>query len=120
MPYSINKQTFTMQQGIAEDVTRTDDSDMRISNDEKEELVTFDEKKEGIGKLSLFMAFFILLVIMGIFVPKIFISNNIYYISRDIARLNAEKELLYEERLRLKREIEIINNKHLMLELGAN
>ena len=99
-----------MQQGIIEDTLEISDLDMRISNDEKEELVTFDEKREGIGRFNLLIAFFILSVI---------ISNNIYYTSREIARLNAEKELLYEERMRLKREIEIINNKHLMLELGT-
>ncbi|WP_281651754.1 hypothetical protein [Helicobacter bilis] len=119
MPYSINKQDSTMQQGIIEDTLEATDLDMRISNDEKEELVTFDEKREGIGRFNLLIAFFVLSVIMAIFIPKIFISNNIYYTSREIARLNAEKELLYEERMRLKREIEIINNKHLMLELGT-
>lgn len=96
-----------------------DTFDTRISNDEKEELVAFSEKKEGIGKFKLIQAFLIISLIMGIFIPKIFVSNNIYYTSREIARLHAEKELLYEEKMRLQREVEIINNKHLMLELGA-
>lgn len=93
--------------------------DTRISNDEKEGLVAFSQKKEGISKLHLFLAFLIIMLIMGIFIPKIFISNNIYYTSREISRLYAEKELLYEEKMRLQREVEKINNKHLMLELGA-
>ena len=47
MPYSINKQDSTLQQGIIEDTLEATDLDMRISNDEKEELVTFDGKKGG-------------------------------------------------------------------------
>lgn len=93
--------------------------DMRISNDEKEGLVSLETQKEGLGKWHLFLAFCVLFLIMSIFIPKIFISNNIYYTSREIARLHAEKELLHEERMRLQREIEIINNKHLLLELGV-
>lgn len=123
MSYSTGTQNTKVKHGIAEDIQKdvleTADSNMRISNDEKEELVTFDEKKEGIGKFNLFLAFIILSTIIGIFIPKIFISNNIYYTSREISRLIAEKELLHEERMRLKREIEVINNKHLMLELGT-
>ena len=65
----------------------------------------------------LIMAFCILFLILSIFAPKIYLSNNIYYISREISRLHAVKEILAEEKLRLQGEIEKIHNKHLLLEL---
>lgn len=116
MSYSDTKDSISQQDT---QVQAPKELDMRISNDEKEGLVSFSESTQGLDKFHLIMAFFVLLLIMSVFVPKIFISNNIYYTSREIARLHAEKELLHEERMRLQREIELINNKHLMLELGV-
>ena len=89
----------------------------RISNIEKEELLDFTSNEVGLGKFNLIMAFCILFLILSIFAPKIYLSNNIYYISREISRLHAVKELLAEEKLRLQGEIEKIHNKHLLLEL---
>lgn len=117
MSYSQDKKDSIVPQDIS--VEHASEPDMRISNDEKEGLVTFKKTKEGVGKFNLFVAFFVILLITSIFIPKIFISNNIYYISREISRLHAEKELLHEERMRLQREVENINDKHLMLELGV-
>lgn len=116
MSYPIDTQDSTQH---TQAQAPTQELDMRISNDEKEGLVSFSESTSGLEKFDLVMAFFVVLLIMSVFVPKIFISNNIYYTSREIARLHAEKELLHEERMRLQREIELINNKHLMLELGV-
>lgn len=89
----------------------------RISNIEKEELLDFTSNEVGLSKFNLIMAFCILFLILSIFAPKIYLSNNIYYISREISRLHAVKELLAEEKLRLQGEIEKIHNKHLLLEL---
>ena len=119
MSYPKDKKNPTIQKDTIEGLTSVNEFDMRISNDEKEELVTFNTTADGVSKFNLLVAFFIISLIMSIFIPKIFISNNIYYTSREISRLHAEKELLYEERMRLQKEIEKINNKHLMLELGV-
>lgn len=119
MSYPKSQNKPIIQQEVAKGDASANEFDTRISNDEKEGLVTFNVSKEGVSKFHLFIAFFIILLIMSIFIPKIFISNNIYYTSREISRLHAEKELLYEERMRLQREVEKINNKHLMLELGT-
>lgn len=122
MSYTKDRHNLLTQQDIADKHASTNEPnefDTRISNDEKEWLATFNAPKEGVSKFHLFVAFFIILLIMSIFIPKIFVSNNIYYTSREISRLHAEKELLYEEKMRLQREIEKINNKHLMLELGT-
>lgn len=90
----------------------------RISSAEKDELMDFAKKQEGLGLFYLFMAGCVIFLILSVFIPKIYLSNNIYYVSRDIARLHGEKELLHEERIRLQREIERINERHLWLELG--
>ncbi len=94
------------------------DSNIRISSDEKEELINFSVKTRGLSRFHLVMSFFVVFLILSVFIPKIFISNNIYYASREISKLNSEKELLREEKMRLQREVEIIDNKHLLLELG--
>lgn len=100
-------------------INNNPDSSIRISNDEKEGLVNFATAKvTGLSKFHLIMSFCVVFLMLSVFIPKIFISNNIYYTSREISRLHAEKELLHEERMRLQREMEIIKNRHLMLELG--
>ena len=92
----------------------------RISTNEKEELIGSSpiEQTRGLGKFNLLVALLLLLLILSIFVPKIYISNNIYYLSRDLARLQAERDLLREEQLRAYRSIENIKNRHLLMELG--
>lgn len=92
----------------------------RISTNEKEELIGSSpiEQTRGLGKFNLLVALLLLLLILSVFVPKIYISNNIYYLSRDLARLQAERDLLREEQLRAYRSIENIKNRHLLMELG--
>ncbi len=119
MSYPTDKKAPIIQHDIIEHTPPTNEFDMRISNDEKEGLVNLNMPKEGLSKFHLITAFLAIFLIMSMFIPKIFIANNIYYTSREISRLHAEQELLYEEKIRLQREIELINNKHLMLELGV-
>lgn len=99
---------------------RTDsiDSINRISSSEKEELLSFKVQEQGISKFNLFVAFCILVLVLSVLLPKIYLVNNIYYVSRDISRLNSENSLLDEERIKLDKEIEKVNNKHLMLEIN--
>ncbi|MWV62919.1 hypothetical protein DCO58_01620 [Helicobacter saguini] len=100
-----------------ESKTNSKDFNNRISSNEKEELLNFKVQEQGISKFNLLTAFCILLLVLSIIIPKIYLANNIYYVSRDISRLNSEKNLLDEEKIKLDKEIETINNKHLMLEI---
>lgn len=93
------------------------DSINRISSSEKEELLNFGELQQGISKFNLFLAFGILALILSVLLPKIYLANKIYYVSRDISRLSNEQSLLNEEYAKLNKEIEKVNNKHLLLEL---
>lgn len=95
-----------------------DNSLTRISNKEKEDLLNFTHEASGLSKFDLILSFGVLFLVLSIFIPKIYLSNNIYYVSREISRLQAEKSLLHDEKIRLQKQIEEINNKHILLELG--
>ena len=65
---------------------------------------------------------FLLLVYMAMFVaflvilPKIYIKNQIYYISRDISKLYGEYSILKEENRVLKQNLENIRFKNQILD----
>ncbi|RKU89307.1 hypothetical protein DB320_03735 [Helicobacter pylori] len=85
-----------------------DDHLMRIEESEKNALFNAITPKQEHG-LSL-MALIGVLVFGGAFLallaPKIYLSNNIYYISRKINTLEDQKRLLLEEQQILKNELE--------------
>lgn len=88
----------------------------RIDEYEKDELF-FENSKSGLNIGILFVAYVIIAFSLIILVPKIYLTNNIYYASRDIAKLQTQKDLLTEENDRLKRELEKIKFKYLMMNL---
>lgn len=100
------------------DTQAKEDSINRISSNEKEELLGFKVQEQGVSRFNLLVAFCILALTLSVMLPKIYLANNIYYVSRDISRLNSENSLLDEERIKLDKEIEMVNNKHLMLEIN--
>ena len=65
---------------------------------------------------------FLLVVYLAIFLglllllPKIYIKNQIYYISRDISKLNSEYSVLREENRALKQKVEYIRFKNQILD----
>ncbi len=65
---------------------------------------------------------FLLVVYLAIFLglllllPKIYIKNQIYYISRDINKLNSEYSVLKEENRALKQKVEYIRFKNQVLD----
>lgn len=95
-----------------------DDSLTRISATEKEDLLNFTQETQGLSKFDLILSFGVLFLVLSIFIPKIYLSNNIYYVGREVSRLQAEKSLLHDEKIRLQKQIEEIMNKHRLLELG--
>lgn len=58
------------------------------------------------AKNSLFIVLFILFVSLILFVPKIFLANNIYYVSKDINKLYANYISLKEENRFLQQQLE--------------
>ncbi len=57
-------------------------------------------------KKALFMVFSALIITLVFFMPKIFLQNNIYYVSKDINKLDAQYISLKEENKFLKQQHE--------------
>lgn len=76
--------------------------------------VVVPQKKLGFGYFS-FVIFSIIFVGMLLF-PKIYISQQIYYKSRDIAKLQEEYDTLKEENKRISASVESIKFKNQILD----
>ncbi|PAF45564.1 hypothetical protein [Helicobacter sp. 11S02629-2] len=96
----------------------------RTTTNEKSELLDFETKPKtkvmrlGLGKNSLIASLAILIIILILFAPKVYLANNIYYASRDISRLQTQKQLLAEAKHKLTLELEQLKIKHLNENLG--
>ena len=71
-----------------------------------------DEESKGLGFFDLVVAFLILALVVAIFVPIIYIRNEIYYISRDIEELRVKHSVLVEENKDLENKIESLKFKY--------
>lgn len=89
----------------------------RIDEKEKEELF-FDDAKKGLDINALFWAYVILIFSLVVVLPKIYLASNIYYVSRDISKLQTQENLLKEENNRLERDLEDVRFKYLMMNLN--
>ncbi len=100
----------------------------RVSEWEKEEIANAiqseDGKKEnsfsnkntqGLGWYELKVAGYIMLFVLIISVPKIYLSSNIYYLSKEIANLQTQYAMLIDENRRLKHDVESLRYKFLIL-----
>ncbi len=73
-------------------------------------LDAYDEELQTPKNLSfkaLVFAFVLLLLLLGLILPKIYISNQIYYISKDINAKYHTYKALKEENTHLKRQYEL-------------
>ena len=76
-----------------------------------------DHHKQGLGTKPLIMVMIGLLFILALTIPKIYLSNNIYFKSRNIYNLQYELDALKEENKVLKRGLEDIKFKYLTTEI---
>jgi len=58
------------------------------------------------AKKALFIVLSALAISLTIFIPKIYLRNNIYYVSKDINKLNTQYISLKEENRFLKQQLE--------------
>lgn len=77
-----------------------------LSENEKEDLLAPLPQEKVIDGRDLLRALFIFFVFFIFFVPKIFLSNEIYYLSRDINKIKNRLDLLKEENKILKKNLE--------------
>jgi len=57
-------------------------------------------------KGSIITVFFLLILFLVIFIPKIYLRNNIYYLSKDVNKLYSHYLSLKEEEKHLKQQLE--------------
>ena len=92
---------------------------MRKDSEKKELLESFDKKFRGYKNLDIKILVTVLLSMLIFFMltfPKIYITNHIYYLSRDINKLLDEYETLKEENRLLKLKLEKIKYKNQVLD----
>ncbi len=77
-----------------------------LSQAERDELNSFNQIQKHIGGKDLILGYLIAFIIFCLFAPKIYVSNQIYSLSRDIAKISYHLELLKEENKNLKQELE--------------
>ena len=95
----------------------------RVSEWEKDDLLeTFEShnsstqnKVNGLGLKELKNAGLIILCVLLLCVPKIYLANTIYYLSKDINTLQTQHDTLLDENKRLKHEVESLRYKFLIL-----
>ncbi len=68
------------------------------------------------AKNSLIIIFLTIFLILTIFMPKIFLRNNIYYLSKDINKLHAQHISLKEENKFLEQQLEKMKYKNQIMD----
>ena len=89
----------------------------RVNEWEKDELIesTKKSKEQGLGFKELRNAFILVLLVLLLCVPKVYLANTIYYLSKDIINLQTQYDILLDENKRLKHEVEDLRYKFLIL-----
>lgn len=90
-----------------------------ITQDEKELLLApiqarLDKKSEII---ALFVAYLILFFVLLLFMPQVYLANNIYYASKNINYLKSQREALRDENGDLQQKLESLKFNFLTLEI---
>ncbi len=89
-------------------------------NSEKDKLLLeYDNeqtKEKNLDLKTLLSVYLIVLLILAITLPKIYIANQIYYISKDINKKYHEYLSLKEEREHLKSQLEAMRFQHQILD----
>ncbi|MBQ3674445.1 MAG: hypothetical protein II923_02455 [Campylobacter sp.] len=88
-------------------------------NEIDEIVLNFDneiKKTKEIPFYTLLKVWIVMMIFFFLTVPVVYIRNEIYYISRDIAELRSKHEVLLEENRALKNSIELLRFKNEILD----
>ena len=88
-----------------------------LNPDEKEAVLEVDLNFNEIPFRSVYLVFALMFVALLVFVPKIYIRNNIYYTSRSLVQLQVQLDSLREDNKHIKKQLEYIKFKNLTHEL---
>ena len=87
---------------------------------DKNELLEFDgsdrKKEKNLDNKVLATAYLGLFIALALFLPKIYITNQIYYISREIGDLSGKRDVLLEENRELRLKLERMKYKNQILD----
>lgn len=89
----------------------------RIMDEREEILSVLEEHDSGeipFGLITRIMS--IMLLVLSCFIPKIYISANIYYKSLEIAKLRGIHQSLSEEKIQLEQKLEVMTFKNKVLD----
>ncbi len=87
-----------------------------MKDERKELLSSFEEaRSSGLELKDLVLTFLIIAIVFALIVPKIYLSNEIYYKSRNINKLLDDYEILKEEHRLLKQKLEYVQFKNQVL-----
>ena len=92
---------------------------MSIANDKADLLDEYDieqKKDKNLDFKFLLLVYLSLAVAFSIILPKVYIKNQIYYISRDINKLYSNHAILQEENRYLNQKLESIRFKNQVLD----
>ncbi len=79
---------------------------LRTSEKERDALFNQEMLEQGIPLFLLWRVLGLLAIVLVLFTPKIYLTNNIYYTSKAIQKLKTQENLLKEEKHRLELELE--------------
>jgi len=87
-----------------------------VKEERKELLGAFEEAgSSGLELKDLVVTLLVVAIIFALIVPKIYLSNEIYYKSRNINKLLDDYEILKEEHRLLKQKLEYVQFKNQVL-----
>lgn len=105
-----NQQNFTQNNSTNQTQNNQCNSSNDFSNSQNNQ--NFYEKSLNLTLYDGLIAYIIICVIILLMVPVIYIRNEIYFLSRDIAELSTKKSVLTEENRDLNNKIEVMDYKH--------
>ena len=74
------------------------------------------KKEQNLDFRTLVSAYLGLFIALALFLPKIYITNQIYYISREIGDLSGKRDVLLEENRELRLKLERMKYKNQILD----
>lgn len=97
-----------------DDIILPDSHIERVNDEEKDMLIS--EPTQGLGLRELKIAGIILCAVLALCVPKIYLANTIYYLSKEISLLQTHHDMLLDENKRLKHDVEDLKYKFIILQ----
>lgn len=92
-------------------------NDNKVSLEEKQQLIEELEESEGISLGDIFIAYGAFFLLIVVLLPKIYLANSLYYLSKDINYLQSQKEALKDENSNLQQQLESTKFNFLTLEI---